>query len=77
METILKNTENSKASVARRFRLNLCVKIDLETPNNNIPLANRSIAYIMHDKTSEHLKFQISSLSWNDEFELLDRSNRS
>lgn len=77
METILKNTENSKASEAQRFRLNLCVKIDLETPNNNIPLANRCIAYIMHDKTSEHLKFQISSLSWNDEFEVLDRSNSS
>ena len=72
MEAILKNTENSKASESQRF--NLCVKIDLETPNNNIP---RSIAYIMHDKTSEHLKFQISSLSWNDEFELLDRSNSS
>lgn len=74
MEAILKNTENSKASESQRFRLNLRVKIDLETPNNNIP---RSIAYIMHDKTSEHLKFQISSLSWNDEFELLDRSNSS
>ena len=74
MEAILKNTENSKASESQRFRLNLCVKIDLETLNNNIP---RSIAYIMHDKTSEHLKFQISTLSWNDEFELLDRSNSS
>lgn len=47
METILKNTENSKASEAQRFRLNLCVKIDLETPNNNIPLANRSKSLCM------------------------------
>ena len=41
METVFKNTENSKTNEPHRwFRLKLADKINLEDPNKNLVLAN-------------------------------------
>ena len=39
------NTENSKTSQSRRFKLDLTDKINLGNPNKDIVLANLSIYY--------------------------------
>ena len=45
MKTIFINTENSKTSEPRRFRLNWRDKLNLKTSNKNMALANVSIYY--------------------------------
>ena len=69
METIFRNTENSKTSESHRFKLNLTDKLNLKDPNKNMGLANLSIYY-----TYNNNKFKISAPTWNDTFGLPDGS---
>ena len=77
METIFKNTENSKTSESHRFRLNLTDKLDLKDPKKNMALANLSIYYTWKNIKSEYNnnKFKVSALTWNDTFDLRDVSD--
>ena len=77
METIFKNTENSKASESHRFRLNFTDKLDLKDPKKNMASANLSIYYTWKNIKSENNnnKFKISALTWNDTFDLRDVSD--
>ena len=45
MKTIFMNTENSKTSEPRRFKLDLTNKRNLKNPNKSTALANLSIYY--------------------------------
>ena len=56
MKTISINTENSKTSEPRRFRLNLADKLNLKNPNKSIVLANLSICYTCTNIKSEYNK---------------------
>ena len=76
METILMNTENSKTNEPHRFRLTSTDKLNLKDPNKNIALANLSIYYTWKNIKSAYNnnKFKIYAPTWNDEFDLPDRS---
>ena len=77
METILMNTENSKANEPHRSKLDLTDKINLKNPNKkNIGLVNLSIYYSWKNIKSAYNnnKFKISFPTWNDEFNLPDGS---
>ena len=43
METIFKNTENTKTNEPCRFKLDLTDKLNLKNPNKNMALSNLSI----------------------------------
>ena len=63
MFTVFTNSKNSKASDPHRLLLNLTGKIDLR--------------FIIHGETKKSYKnnkFEISAPTWNEEFELTDRS---
>ena len=70
------NTENRKANEPHRFRLSLADKLNLKSPNKNIPLGNLSIYYTWKNITSAYNnnKFKISAPIWNDTFDLPDSS---
>ena len=70
------NTENSKRSEPRRFKLDLKDKRNLKNPNKNMTLTNLSIYYTGKNIKSEYNnnKFKISAPTWNDTFDLLDGS---
>ena len=70
------NTENSKTSKPHRFKLDLTDKLNLKNPNKNMALANLSIYYTWKDIKSKHNnnKFKILAPTWNDTFDLPDRS---
>ena len=53
METIFMNTENSKTSESRRFKLDLTDKLNLENPSKDMALANLSIYYTWKNIKSE------------------------
>ena len=74
METISMNSENSKTSKSRRFKLNLTDKLSLKDPKKNMALANLSIYYTWKNINSEYNdnKFKISAPTWNDTFALPD-----
>ena len=74
METIFKNSENSKTSASHRFKLDLTYKLNLKDPKKNIALANLSIYYPWKNIKSEYNnnKFKISAPTWNDTSHLLD-----
>ena len=76
MEIIFINTENSKTNELHRFKLDLTDKINLKNSNKNITLANLSIYYTWKNIKSEYNnnKFKISAPTWNDTFDLPDRS---
>ena len=76
METIFMNTENSKTSEPRRFKLYLTDKRDLKNSNKNVTLADLSIHYTWKNIKSEYNnnKFKISAPTWNEPFDLLDGS---
>ena len=62
METIFKNTENSKTNQSHRFK-------------KNMALVNLSIYYTWKKIKSEYNnKFKISAPTWNETFDLRDRS---
>ena len=70
------NTENSKTNEPHIFKLDFTYKLNLKTPNKNMALANLSIYYTWKNIKSEYSnnEFQISALTWNDTFDLLDSS---
>ena len=77
METIFMNTENSKANESNKFIYQFTDKLNLKTPNNkNIGLVNLSIYYTWKNIKSAYNnnKFKISAPTWNNKFDLLDRS---
>ena len=76
METIFMKTENNKTSKPRRFKLDLTNTLDLIDPKKNIPLANLSIYYTWKNIKLKYNnnKFEMSSPTWNDTFDLLDSS---
>ena len=76
METIFMTPENSKANEPHRFKLDLTVKLNLKDRNKNMALANISIYYTWKNIKSEYKnnKFEISTPTWNDTFDLPDGS---
>ena len=68
METIFKNTENSKTSEPHRFKLDLTNKLNLKNPNKNMALANLSIYYTWKNIKSKYKnnKFKIFAPTWHD-----------
>ena len=76
METIFMNTEDSNTSETHRFRLIIGDNLNLKDPNKNTALINLSIYYTLKNNKSayDYNKFQVSALTWNDEFVLPGRS---
>ena len=74
METIFRNTENSKTNEPHRFKLDLTDKLNLKNPNKNMALANLSIYYTWKNIKSKYNnnKFKISAPTWNVTYDLLD-----
>ena len=72
MDTIFMNSENSKASNQHVLILKLTNKLDLRI----IALSYLSIYYTWKNIKSSYNnnKFRISAPTWNDKFELPDRS---
>ena len=75
MDTIFKNTENSKTSEPHRFRLYFTDKLDLRR-SKTVALANLSIYYTWENKKSryENNKLKISGSTWSETFDLPDGS---
>ena len=71
------NSENSKVSKSHILALKLTNKLDLRIGGKVIALSNLSIYYTWRNIKSSYNsnKFKMSAPTWNDEFELLDRSN--
>ena len=67
---------NSGTSDPHRLLLNLKDKTNLKKGNKYVALSNLSIAYIWENtkKSYKNNKFKILSPTWNEEFELSDRS---
>ena len=76
MDTIFINSENSKTSKPHVLKLKLTSKLDLRLGKKVIASSNLSIYYTWRNiKTSyNNNKFKISTPTWNDEFELPDRT---
>ena len=76
METFFMNSKNSKTNEPNRFKYDLTDKLDLKNPNKNMALANLSIYYTSKNVKSiyNNNKFKISALTWNETFDLPDRS---
>ena len=77
MDTIFMNSENSKISKSHILALKLTNKLDLRIGGKVIALSNLSIYYTWRNikNSYNNNKFKMSAPTWNDEFELLDRSN--
>ena len=73
------NTLNSKTNESNRFIHQFNDKLNLKNPNKNMALANLSIYYTEKNIKSEYNnnKFKISAPTWNDKFNLPDRSYSS
>ena len=76
MDTIFINSENSKTSEPHILILKLTDKLDLKRGEKNIALSNLSIYFTCKNIKSSYNdnKFEISSPTWNDKFELPDGS---
>ena len=76
MDTILMNSDNSKASKPRILKLKLTSKLDLRIGKKIIALSNLSIYYIWKNIKSSYNnnRFEISASTWNEEFKLPDGS---
>ena len=70
------NCINSRKSDPQRLLLNLTGKIDLKRSDKYVALSNLSIYYKWKNinKSWKNTKFKISAPTWNEEFELPDRS---
>ena len=70
------NSKNSKTSEPYRFRLDLTDKRDLKDPKKNMALANLNIYCTWKNIKSEYKnnKFEISTPTWNDTFDLSEGS---
>ena len=76
METFFMNTKNSKNNEPNRFKYDLIDKLDLKNSNKNMTLGNLSIYYTWKNvkPTYDNNKFKISAPTWNETFDLPDRS---
>ena len=76
MDTIFINSENCKTSKLHIFMLKLTDKSDLRRGEKSIVLSNLSIYYTWKKIKSSYNnnKFKMSAPTWNDEFELPDKS---
>ena len=72
MDTLFMNSKNSKSSDPRRLLLNLTDKIALKRSDEYVALSNLSIYYTW--KNIKKLYRKITAPTWNEEFELPDRS---
>ena len=70
------NTLNSKTNESNKFMCQFTDKLNLKNANKNMALANLSIYYTWKNIKSEYNnnKFEISSPTWNDSFDLPDGS---
>ena len=70
------NTLNSKTNESNKFICQFTDNLNLKNPDKNMVLTNLSIYYTWKNIKSEYNnnKFKISAPTWNDEFNLLDRS---
>ena len=70
------NSKNSKTLDPLRLLLNLADKIDLKRKNKYIALLSLSIYYTWKNikKSYKNNKFKISVPTWNEEFELPDKT---
>ena len=75
MDTMFMNSENSKTSDPHRLLLNLSGKINLKRSNKYVALSNLNI-YNKWENMKKLYKnrFKISTLTWNEGFELPDGS---
>ena len=73
MNTTSMSSENSKTSEPHVLILKLTNKLDLRIYEKDIALSNLSIYYKWKNVKSAYNnnKFNITPLTWNDEFELL------
>ena len=76
METFFMNSRNNKTNEPNRFKYDLIDKLDLKNPNRNMALPNLSIYYTWKNVKSiyNNNKFKISASTWNETFDLPDRS---
>ena len=76
MDTIFMNSENSKTSENIVLVLKLTDKLDLRRGQKTIALSNLSIYYTWKNVKSSYNnnKFEISTPTWSEEFELPDES---
>ena len=74
MHTILMNSENSKTSDPRRLLLNITDKKNLRKKDKYIALSNLIKSWKNIKKSYQNNKFKISVPTWNEGFELPDRS---
>ena len=75
MGTVFVNSDNSKTFKLHDLKLKLTSKLDSRIGEKVIALSNLSIYYKWRNmKSSCNNKFKISTPTWNDEFELPDRS---
>ena len=72
MDTIFKNSENSKTSESYILILKLPDKLGLRIGEKSIALSNRGIYYTWKKTKSSYNnnKLKISAPTWNDKFEL-------
>ena len=76
MDTIFKNSENSRTSEHHVLVLNLTDKLDPRRGQKTVALSNLSIYYIWKNIKSSYYnnKFKTSAPTWDAEFELSDGS---
>ena len=76
MDTIFINSENSKNSESHVLILKLTNKLDLRIGEKTISLSNHSIYYTWRNikNSYNNNKFEMSAPTWNEEYELPDRS---
>ena len=76
METIFRNTENSKTNEPHKFFLNLSQRLGLRSLNKHVALQNLSMNYTWKNirKQYKNSKLMIIAPTWNDDFELPDGS---
>ena len=76
MDTIFMNSENSKTSKTHALMHKFNDKTDLRRGEKSVALSNPSIYYTWKNMKSSYNnnRFKISAPTWNDEFELPDRS---
>ena len=74
MDTVFINSKNSGISDPHRLLLNFTYKINLRRSDKYVALSNLSIYYTWKNikKSYKKNKFQISALTWNEEFHLPD-----
>ena len=76
METFFMNSKNSKTNEPNRFKYDLTDKLNLKNPNKSMALGSLSIYYTCKNvkSTYNNNKFKISAPTWNEIFDLPDRS---